>query len=137
MDNWLFARQSGGEFLLRIEDTDAERNRPELIDNVLEMLEWLGLKWDGTPIKQSDRGELYADAAAKLVASGAVDACECTVEKVEALNKEAGGKPGYYVHCNDKWLEPGPCRALRFRTPGYGSTCWMILICDEILVDNC
>lgn len=134
--NWLFARQSGGEFLLRIEDTDAERNRPELIDNVLEMLEWLGLKWDGTPIKQSDRGELYADAAAKLVASGAVYACECTGEQVQARNKEAGGKPGYDGHCRDKGLEPGPGRALRFRTPREGRTGWMDLIRDEISFAN-
>ena len=91
--NWLVARRTGGEFLLRIEDTDAERNRPELIDNVLEMLQWLGLQWDGTPVKQSERGERYAAAVETLVAAGAVYACECTGEQVQARNKEAGGKP--------------------------------------------
>jgi glutamyl-tRNA synthetase len=134
--NWLFARQSGGEFLLRIEDTDAERNRPELVDNVLEMLEWLGLHWDGTPPKQSERGELYADAAAKLVAAGAVYACDCTAEVVQARNKEAGGKPGYDGFCRDRGLEPGPGRALRFRTPRDGRTGWTDLVRGEISFAN-
>ena len=53
--NWLFAQANDGTFLLRIEDTDAERNRPELTDNILDMLRWLGLDWDGEPVHQSDR----------------------------------------------------------------------------------
>jgi len=134
--NWLVARQGGGEFLLRIEDTDAERNRPELIDNVLEMLQWLGLTWDGTPVKQSERGDLYADAAAKLVAGGAVYACDCTGELVQARNKEAGGKPGYDGFCRDRGLDPGPGRALRFRTPREGRTGWTDLVRGEISFAN-
>ena len=82
--NWLVARGGGGEFLLRIEDTDAERNRPELIDDVLAMLRWLGLDWDGEPVHQSERGERYLQAAEKLVADGAVYACDCTGEQVQA-----------------------------------------------------
>lgn len=134
--NWLVARRTGGEFLLRIEDTDAERNRPELIDNVLEMLEWLGLTWDGTPVKQSDRGELYAEAAEKLVAGGHVYACDCTGEQVQARNKEAGGKPGYDGFCRDRGLEPGPGRALRFRTPRDGRTGWTDLVRGDISFAN-
>jgi glutamyl-tRNA synthetase len=134
--NWLVARQTGGEFLLRIEDTDAERNRPELIDNVLEMLEWLGLTWDGTPVKQSDRGDLYAKAAAELVAAGAVYPCDCTGEQVQARNKEAGGKPGYDGFCRERGLEPGPGRALRFRTPREGRTGWTDLVRGEISFAN-
>jgi glutamyl-tRNA synthetase len=134
--NWLFARQNGGEFLLRIEDTDAERNRPELVDNVLEMLEWLGLHWDGTPPMQSERGDLYADAAAKLVAAGSVYACDCTAETVQARNKESGGKPGYDGFCRDRGLEPGPGRAMRFRTPRDGRTGWNDLVRGEISFAN-
>src|SRR5688500_9907653 len=81
--NWMFARQQGGEFLLRIEDTDTERNRPELTDNILEMLEWLGLRWDGEPVHQSDRSDLYTAAAEKLVASGGAYYCECTADQVQ------------------------------------------------------
>jgi len=134
--NWLVARQAGGEFLLRIEDTDAERNRPELVDNVLEMLQWLGLEWDGTPVHQSDRGDLYADAAAKLVAGGSVYFCDCTAEDVQARNKAAGGKPGYDGFCRDRGLEPGPGRAARFRTPRDGRTGWTDLIRGEVSFAN-
>ena len=61
--NWLFARSTGAQFLLRIEDTDAERNRPELTDNILDMLRWLGIEWDGEAVHQSDRAERHAAAA--------------------------------------------------------------------------
>ncbi|MCU1356879.1 MAG: gltX [Acidimicrobiales bacterium] len=134
--NWLVARQTGGEFLLRIEDTDAERNRPELVDNVLEMLQWLGLQWDGEPVRQSERGQLHADAAAKLVAAGAVYFCDCTSEEVQARNKAAGGKPGYDGFCRDRGLEPGPGRAARFRTPREGRTGWTDLVRGEISFAN-
>lgn len=134
--NWLFARHHGGEFLLRIEDTDAERNRPELIDNVLEMLHWLGLEWDGEPVHQSERGALYLDAAAKLVAGGHAYHCACTAEDVQARNKAAGGKPGYDGFCRDRDLEPGPGRAVRFRTPREGRTGWTDLVRGDISFAN-
>ncbi|MCB0971745.1 MAG: glutamate--tRNA ligase [Acidimicrobiales bacterium] len=134
--NWLVARGGGGEFLLRIEDTDAERNRPELVDDVLDQLRWLGLDWDGEPVHQSERADRYREAAEKLVADGAVYACECTGEQVQARNKERGGKPGYDGHCRDRGLEPGPGRALRFRTPREGRTGWTDLIRGEVSFAN-
>ena len=134
--NWLFARHAGGEFLLRIEDTDAERNRPELIDNVLDMLRWLGLEWDGTPVHQSERASLYLDAAAKLHADGAAYYCDCTGEDVQARNKAAGGKPGYDGHCRDRGLEAGPGRALRFRSADDGRTGWTDLVRGEVSFAN-
>lgn len=134
--NWLFARHTGGSFLLRIEDTDAERDRPELIDNVLEMLQWLGLQWDNDPPRQSQRHHLYAEAADKLVADGAVYACDCTGEQVQARNKEAGGKPGYDGFCRDRGLERGPGRALRFRTPDEGRTGWTDLVRGDVSFAN-
>ena len=134
--NWLVAQRTGGKFLLRIEDTDAERNRPELVDNVLAMLEWLGLAWDGEPVHQSERGELYATAVDHLVAGGSVYACDCTGEQVQARNKAAGGKPGYDSHCRGRGLEPGPGRALRFRTPTEGRTGWTDLVRGEVSFAN-
>ena len=122
--------------LLRIEDTDAERNRPELVDNVLEMLEWLGIGWDGTPVRQSERLDLYADAAASLVSAGAAYHCDCTGEVVQARNKAAGGKPGYDGHCRDRGLEAGPGRALRFRTPDEGRTGWNDLVRGDVSFSN-
>ena len=68
--NWLFARQQGGSFLLRIEDTDTERNRDEWTEGIYGALTWLGLDWDERPVVQSERGRLYSEAVDKLVAGG-------------------------------------------------------------------
>ncbi|KAA0233799.1 MAG: Glutamate--tRNA ligase [Acidimicrobiales bacterium] len=68
--NWLFARRNGGEMLLRIEDTDVERSRPELVEVIFETLAWLGIDWDGEPVYQSARVDLYQDAIEQLLASG-------------------------------------------------------------------
>ena len=61
--NWLYARWEGGVFILRVEDTDAERNRPELVEGILASLRWLGLEWDEGPFFQSQRLEMYRAAA--------------------------------------------------------------------------
>jgi glutamyl-tRNA synthetase len=132
----MFARHTGGRFLIRIEDTDAERNRPELIDTVLEMLQWLGLDWDGEPVHQSERTARHVEAAEKLFASGTAYACDCTADVVQARNKERGGKPGYDGFCRDRGLEPGPGRALRFRTPGKGNTGWHDLVRGDVSFEN-
>ncbi|HEV8384337.1 MAG TPA: glutamate--tRNA ligase, partial [Candidatus Acidoferrales bacterium] len=79
--NWLFARHKGGVFILRIEDTDVERNRPELVDGILESLRWLGLDWDEGPIFQSQRLEMYSAAAENLLANGSAYMCYCPPEK--------------------------------------------------------
>ena len=66
--NWLYARHTGGELVLRIEDTNAELARPELIDNIYRSLEWLGIDWDGEPVRQSERASLYDAAVEKWLA---------------------------------------------------------------------
>jgi len=75
--NWLFARHEGGTLLVRVEDTDVERNRPELVDGILDSLKWLGIEWDEGPYFQSQRSELYQEAAARLLANGAAYECFC------------------------------------------------------------
>jgi len=75
--NWLFARHEGGTLLLRIEDTDAERNRPELVEGILAGLKWLGIEWDEGPFFQSQRLEIYRAAAERLLASGTAFPCYC------------------------------------------------------------
>lgn len=134
--NWLFARHNGGEMLLRIEDTDAERSRPELIDVIYRALEWLGITWDGEPVHQSQRGELYREAAEKLLASGHAYWCDCSPEEVQARAKERGGKPGYDGHCRDAGLGPGDGRVVRFRTPDEGVTEFDDVIRGHISFDN-
>ncbi|MDQ3756391.1 MAG: glutamate--tRNA ligase [Actinomycetota bacterium] len=119
--NWLFARQQGGAFLLRIEDTDAERNRPEWIDMIFTSMRWLGLDWDDEPVYQSHRSELYAKAAQRLFADGNAYYCTCTRDDVGARTKDKA-TPGYDGFCRDRGLGPDSGGALRFRTPESGST---------------
>ena len=119
--NWLYARQQGGTFVLRIEDTDAERNREEWVELIYDTHRWLGLEWDEL-YRQSERAELYATAAAKLEGDGRAYWCDCTRDDVDARAKERGGPPGYDGFCRDRGLEAGEGRALRFRTPDDGTT---------------
>jgi glutamyl-tRNA synthetase len=79
--NWLFARHERGTFILRIEDTDIERNRPELVNGILDSLRWLGLDWDEGPVFQSQRLEMYRAAAETLLANGSAYLCYCAPEK--------------------------------------------------------
>jgi glutamyl-tRNA synthetase len=119
--DWLLARQSGGTFVLRIEDTDAERNREEWVDQIADDLRWLGLDWDEY-YRQSERGHLYAAAAAQLQASGHTYWCACSRDEIDARAKARGGPPGYDGHCRELGHGPGEGRVLRFRTPREGTT---------------
>jgi len=120
--NWLYARREGGVFILRVEDTDTERNRPEWVAGIETAMRWLGLDWDEGPFFQSRRSELYAAAAEKLYAGGAAYYCDCTAEGVQRRAAERGGPPGYDGFCRERALGPAPGRVLRFRTPDEGET---------------
>ncbi|MBD2387995.1 glutamate--tRNA ligase [Cylindrospermum sp. FACHB-282] len=96
--NWLFARHHGGKFILRIEDTDLERSRPEYTDNIVEGLRWLGLNWDEGPFFQSQRLELYKVAVQQLLDRGFAYRCYTTSEELEAMReaqKAKGEAPRY------------------------------------------
>ena len=134
--NWLYARQTGGTFILRIEDTDQLRNQPEQIEGIQRALEWLGLGWDEGPILQSSRAELHADAVGKLLAAGQAYACDCTPEAVQERARARGGPPGYDGFCRDRGLTPGPGRIVRFRTPDAGVTAFDDLIRGRVSQDN-
>ncbi len=83
--NWLFARHHDGKFILRIEDTDMERSRPEYTDSILEGLRWLGLDWDEGPFFQTERLEMYKEAVQGLLDKGLAYRCYTTSEELEAL----------------------------------------------------
>ena len=90
--NWLFARQHGGTFVLRIEDTDEARNRPEWTDGIITALDWLGMAPDEGPYFQSAQAERRTPAAIEaLWASGALYACACTREEIDERTQAAGG----------------------------------------------
>jgi len=118
--NWLYARNTGGTFILRIEDTDPDRSRQELIEGIERSLRWLGIDWDEGPILQSERLDLYRDAASDLVRGGHAYYCDCTREQIDARAGRKGAP--YDGFCRDRGLGPGPGRALRFRTPDQGET---------------
>ena len=113
--NWLFARQHGGAFVLRIEDTDEARNEEQWVDGIHAALRWLDLEWD-EEYRQSDNAAAHRSAAERLFAAGAAYYCDCTPEAMQA-RKPAGGASGYDGFCRDRGLGPGPGRALRFRIP--------------------
>jgi glutamyl-tRNA synthetase len=114
--NFLFARQEGGTFILRVEDTDTERHVHEATDALLRSMQWLGLDWDEGPYFQSERRQLHRDAIETLMAGGHVYYCGCTREDVQARTAR-NATPGYDRFCRDRNLGPGPGRALRFRVP--------------------
>jgi len=86
--NYLFARRRGGQFLLRIEDTDRARFKPGSQEQIEEGLRWLGMNWDETALIQSERKAIYEKAAADLIASGAAYRCFCTPERLEQMRAE-------------------------------------------------
>ena len=87
--NWLYAKKTGGKFILRIEDTDAERSTEDSIKGILDGLEWLGLNWDEGPFYQSSFINEHIDAAKKLLESGKAYKCFCTKEELDAKREEA------------------------------------------------
>ncbi|HEV1991665.1 MAG TPA: glutamate--tRNA ligase family protein, partial [Candidatus Dormibacteraeota bacterium] len=104
--NVLFARANGGSFLLRIDDTDAGRNRPEYEAVIYEALRWLGLGWDEGPDKggpfgpyrQSERIDLYKQDAARLIAEGKAYRCYCTPQELDAERKQAHAEKRAYKY---------------------------------------
>jgi len=90
--NWLFARHQGGKFILRIEDTDKERSRPEYTENILQGLRWLGLNWDEGPFFQTKRLELYSEAVQTLLDQGLAYRCYTTSEELEAMREAQKAK---------------------------------------------
>lgn len=134
--NWLFARHMGGEMLLRIEDTDAERSQPELIEAIFTALDWLGIDFDGEPVHQSDLLPAHLEAAERLLAEGKAYRCDCTQDAVKARHEVAGGPPGYDGFCRDRDVAPGPGVVVRFRTPDEGTTSFTDLVRGEVSFEN-
>jgi glutamyl-tRNA synthetase len=158
--NWLFARHEGGVFILRIEDTDTERNRPELVEGILDGLRWLGIDWDEGPVFQSQRLKLYEEAAEKILAAGAAFRCYCppTAYAGGDAAHEAAGEEGEEVkdkkgvkkqRCNCRDLSGaaldtaakdaaarGIQPAIRFRVPETGATAFEDVVFGRREVHN-
>ena len=136
--NWALARRLGGRFVLRIEDTDEARNRPEWTEGIISALEWLGISsadptFEG-PYMQSDNAEAHLEAARSLAASGRAYWCAMTPEEI-AERAAADGVTGYAGWSRDLGLDEGPGRVLRFRVPE-GETTVIDSVRGEVVFDN-
>jgi glutamyl-tRNA synthetase len=152
--NWLYARHTGGTFIVRIDDTDDQRSDPLFEADILEGLRWLGLPWDegvavGGPhgtYRQSDRYPRYREAAELLVSKGAAYPCFCTPSQLDERRKEAeaaGRPPGYDGLC--RLIDPslaavrrsaGEAAAIRLAIARPGATAFIDLIRGEVRVDH-
>ncbi len=147
--NYFYARAKGGQFILRIEDTDRERYNDESLQDLYDTLEWLGIDWDEGPGKgdygpyvQSERFDLYQEYARKLLDDGKAYYCFCTAERLDAVReeqkKQKSKNQGYDRHCRDldpaealKRKEAGEPCVIRLKVPMEGKTTFH----DEIMGD--
>ncbi|MGA1283650.1 MAG: glutamate--tRNA ligase [Prochlorothrix sp.] len=136
--NWLFARNQGGTFVLRVEDTDQERSRPEYTQNILEGLTWLGLQWDEGPVLQTDRFELYQQKIQALLDQGLAYRCYCTPEELDEMRsqqKARGEAPRYDNRHRNLTLEQraafeaeGRTSVIRFKIDDDRTVSWVDLV---------
>lgn len=144
--NWLMARQSAnGQFVLRIEDTDTEREKTDAVAGIIEGMEWLGLNWDKGPIFQTDRFDRYREVVQQLLRDDKAYPCYCSRERLDALreqqmqNKE---KPKYDGYCRDNpqaqtaGEADGIQPVIRFKNPVAGDVVWQDLVHGDIRFAN-
>lgn len=140
--NYLYAKNQGGKFYLRIEDTDRERSTPEAVDALLNGLKWMGLEWDGEVVYQFARAERHAEVARELLKNGKAYYCYATPEELEKMREEqkANGKPMRY---DGRWRDRDPAEApagvkpvIRLKAPQTGETVVVDRVLGEIRVNN-
>ncbi|WP_016606040.1 glutamate--tRNA ligase, partial [Yersinia pestis] len=124
--SWLFSRHLGGEFVLRIEDTDLGRSTQEAIDAIMDGMNWLNLDWDEGPYFQTKRFDRYNAVIDQMLDAGTAYRCYCSKERLEALREAQmanGEKPRYDGHCRDSQCTHGADEpsVVRFRNPQEGS----------------
>ncbi len=138
--SWLHARKQGGQFILRIEDTDRERSTQASVDAILEGMDWLGLDYDEGPIFQTDRFDRYAEVIQQLIDQGDAYHCYCTRDELDEMretqraNKE---KPRYNGKCRHRKDKPeGMESVIRFKNPPEGDVVIDDMIKGEIIINN-
>ena len=138
--SWLQARHHGGQFILRIEDTDRARSTEEAIQVILDGMEWLGLRADEGPLYQTDRFERYGEVAEQLLAGGHAYRCYCSKDELDEMRAGQmgrGEKPRYDGRCRDR-KEPreGVPPVLRFRNPDSGQVVVDDKVRGRVVFDN-
>ena len=138
---YLFARQHGGEFILRVEDTDRERSTDESVQAILDGMNWLGLDYDEGPFYQTQRFDRYREVVAQLLESGHAYHCYCSKEELDAMREEAMAnkqKPRYNGYWRDRTDTPpeGVDPVVRFRNPLDGDVVIKDAVKGDIVVSN-
>lgn len=138
--SWLVAQKMGGEFVLRIEDTDIERSSQDAIDAIMEGMEWLGLNWNEGPHFQTKRFDRYKELIEQLLKEGKAYRCYCSTERLDALREEkmaAGEKPRYDGHCRNLTEQPTDVdHVIRFKNPLEGEVSFDDHVRDNITIAN-
>ena len=137
--NYVYAKQNNGKFLIRVEDTDAERSTREFEENILKGLDDIGITPDEMPARQSERSEIYQDAITKIIDSSNAYYCECSRDRLEKMRSDQqtkGLKPQYDGRCRDLKLEKSNTTVLRLRTPKVGELIFHDLIRGEVIFKN-
>ena len=135
--NWLYARHTGGTFLLRIEDTDRDRSTPQAVDAILNGMTWMGLDWDGDAVFQFARAARHREIAENLLAEGKAYRCYATAEELTQM-REAQKAAKQPLRYDGRWRDraPGPAQAnapfvVRLKSPQEGET----IVHDQVLGD--
>lgn len=139
--SWLYARSLGGNFVLRIEDTDQARSTQASVDSILEGMAWLGLDYDEGPFYQMQRMDRYQALLAELLEKDLAYRCDCSQERLDNLRekaREAGDKPRYDGHCAHRGLTANhnTLTVIRFRNPSEGAVTFNDAVRGEITVSN-
>ena len=143
--SWAYARHHGGQFVLRIEDTDVARSTQDSVDQILAAMRWLGLDYDEGPVYQMQRLARYQAVAEQLITSGHAYRCYCTPEELDAM-REAQRARGEKTRYDGRW-RPAPGKALppvpvgatpviRFANPPHGNVTWDDLVKGPISISN-
>lgn len=129
--SYLFARRHGGQFVLRIEDTDLERSTAESVNAIMEGMTWLGLDYDEGPFFQTERFERYQNVIDELLDKGLAYRCDCPKDRLERLRDTqmaAKVKPRYDGHCRGRQIDPEQPHVVRFKNPVDGA-----VIVDDLI----
>ncbi len=137
--SWLYAKKMGGEFVLRIEDTDRERSTQEAVDAILEGMNWLGLSHDEGPIYQTDRYPRYKEVTKTLLDQGDAYYCNCSRERLDKMREEQMAnkqKPKYDGCCRDKNLPEADDTVVRFKNPLEGDVEIIDHVRGKVVISN-
>lgn len=140
--NWLYARHTGGTFLLRIEDTDRERSTPQAVAAILGGMRWMGLDWDGPEVFQAARAARHREVAQALLAAGRAYRCYATAEELSAMREEQkkAGKPmrydGRWRNRDPEEAPPGAPFVVRLKADDSGETIVHDLVLGDVRFAN-